>query len=312
METKEVMLTLCLVTYNHEKYIKECLDHIFRQKVNFKMEILVGNDCSTDATAKIIENNYGDKVTLINRKENMGLCHNMYDLFMRARGKYVYLFSGDDYFLDEEMLQKQVDFLETHSDYFSVTSRFRLYHQEENRYADCDVKWGDYSIVDFLSGEKMLYLYGTMRNIFVSDCDNNGFLKDGARNNEEIKMWVYTLDKGKKYIYKDYMTVYRFVSKEGSSNYCSVKNMIDVFKDYYTDLKLVESFFGSKYRFRPYRLTLLNKYCVMMSDSLGSLMQFFNVINGIELLELLWYKVYLKFHDYRMPLKWKEQNYILK
>ena len=109
---EEIMLSFCLVTYNHEKYILECLESIFKQKGNFKMEILVGNDCSQDATAQLIKDNYGDRVNLIDRKENLGLCKNLYDLFLRAKGRYVYMFSGDDYIKDEYMLQKQVDFLE--------------------------------------------------------------------------------------------------------------------------------------------------------------------------------------------------------
>lgn len=140
---EEIMLSFCLVTYNHEKYILECLESIFKQKVNFKMEILVGNDCSQDATAQLIKDNYGDRVNLIDRKENLGLCKNLYDLFLRAKGRYVYMFSGDDYIKDEYMLQKQVDFLEEHPEYFSASARNLNYNQAKDSFSESGIDFGD-------------------------------------------------------------------------------------------------------------------------------------------------------------------------
>lgn len=308
----EIILSFCLVTYNHEKYIEECVEHILSQRINFKMEILIGNDCSKDATAQLIEERFGDKVTLINRKENVGLCANLYDLFVRARGKYVYMLGGDDYIKDEYMLQKQVDFLESHPEYFSATSRSLMYNEKEGTFRECRVKWGDYTIIDYLSGEKPLYIHGTMRNVFKEEQEKNWFLKMGARNNEEIKMWLYTLDKGKKYIFEEYMIVYRFVTEEGASNYNSTKTLRDMFEDYYGDLRLMEKYFGKKYRLKPCRLILMNKYCVMMSDSLKSLWEFAKVVSFTDMMSLLWYKLYLKAHDYKMPGKWKNPSYLLK
>ena len=78
---QDIMLSVCVVSYNHEKYIEECLNHILGQKFDFSIEILVGDDCSTDNTVQIIKRKYGDRVTIIERRENLGLCKNMYDLF---------------------------------------------------------------------------------------------------------------------------------------------------------------------------------------------------------------------------------------
>lgn len=104
------VLSVCVVSYNHEKYIKECMDSILAQKIDFEAEILVGNDCSTDRTAEILDKEYGNKITVINRKENMGLCANMRDLFLRAKGKYIFFFSGDDFLYRDDVFERQVDF----------------------------------------------------------------------------------------------------------------------------------------------------------------------------------------------------------
>lgn len=312
METGKIMLSVCLLVYNHEKYIEECLEHMLSQQVDFAMEILVGNDCSTDNSAQIIREKYGDRVTLIDRKQNVGLCRNLYDLLCRAKGKYVYPFSGDDYIKDVRTFQKQVDFLETHSGYFSASARNYNYNQATGAFSKSKIAGGDYTICDFLSSDFIPCLYGTMRNVFGQDRENNGFLQTGARNNEEVKLWMYTMDKGKKYIFEDYMTVYRFVAKGGASNYNSTHTYLDLFLDYYTDLKIVQGIYGDKYNLKPYRLNIMNKYCVMVSGSAETLRMFVGKLSGRDKFDLLCYKVYLKFHRYRMPKRWKMQSYLIR
>lgn len=309
---EEIMLSFCLVTYNHEKYILECLESIFKQKVNFKMEILVGNDCSQDATAQLIKDNYGDRVNLIDRKENLGLCKNLYDLFLRAKGKYVYMFSGDDYIKDEYMLQKQVDFLEKHPEYFSVSARNLNYNQAKDSFSESGIDFGDYTIVDFFVDGKIPCIYGTMRNVFAMDQAKNYFLPLGAKNNEEVKMWLYTMDQGKKYIFEDYMTVYRFVNQKGASNYFSNMTYLKLFTDYYQDILMLEPIYGKKYNLKPYKLITMNKYCNLMSDSIKSFLTFMRTLKLRDAISLITYKLYLKTHRYQIPAKWHTEEYIVK
>lgn len=309
---EEIMLSFCLVTYNHEKYILECLESIFKQKVNFKMEILVGNDCSQDATAQLIKDNYGDRVNLIDRKENLGLCKNLYDLFLKAKGRYVYMFSGDDYIKDEYMLQKQVDFLEEHPEYFSASARNLNYNQAKDSFSESGIDFGDYTIVDFFMDGKIPCIYGTMRNVFAKDQANNYFLPLGAKNNEEVKMWLYTMDQGKKYIFEDYMTVYRFVNQKGASNYFSNMTYLKLFTDYYQDILMLEPVYGKKYNLKPYKLITMNKYCNLMSDSIKSFFTFMRTLKLGDAISLIAYKLYLKTHHYQVPAKWYTEEYIVK
>lgn len=309
---EEIMLSFCLVTYNHEKYILECLESIFKQKVNFKMEILVGNDCSQDATAQLIKDNYGDRVNLIDRKENLGLCKNLYDLFLRAKGRYVYMFSGDDYIKDEYMLQKQVDFLEEHPEYFSASARNLNYNQAKDSFSESGIDFGDYTIVDFFMDGKIPCIYGTMRNVFAKDQANNYFLPLGAQNNEEVKMWLYTMDQGKKYIFEDYMTVYRFVNQKGASNYFSNMTYLKLFTDYYQDILMLEPVYGKKYNLKPYKMITMNKYCNLMSDSIKSFFTFMRTLKLGDAISLIAYKLYLKTHHYQVPAKWYTEEYIVK
>jgi glycosyltransferase involved in cell wall biosynthesis len=109
-------VSVSLMTFNHENYIKECLDSILNQKTDFEVEIVIGDDASTDSTQSILQS-YSKKhknIKLIARELNIGLHDNFLDIIENCTGKYVALLEGDDYWLDFNKLQKQYDVLEAH------------------------------------------------------------------------------------------------------------------------------------------------------------------------------------------------------
>jgi len=120
-------VSVCITTYNHEKYIAQALDGALMQLTDFEYDILVGEDDSSDETriiVKVYAKKYPDKIRLfLNSRENViyingrptGSC-NFVNNLMHARGKYIALCDGDDYWTDPHKLQKQVDFLETNPD----------------------------------------------------------------------------------------------------------------------------------------------------------------------------------------------------
>lgn len=116
------LVSICTVTYNHESFIREAIDGFLMQKTNFPIEILIHDDASTDGTASIIkeyETQYPDLIKAIYQIENQyskGIkCGAVFNL-PRAKGKYIALCEGDDYWTDSLKLQKQVNFLTKHSD----------------------------------------------------------------------------------------------------------------------------------------------------------------------------------------------------
>lgn len=115
-----VLLSVCMITYNHEKYIKQALDGVLMQVTDFDFEIIVGEDYSTDQTRKIIleyKAKYADKMKLILQKENVGMMRNFIDSLSCCSGKYIALCEGDDYWTDPHKLQKQVAFLEENPEF---------------------------------------------------------------------------------------------------------------------------------------------------------------------------------------------------
>ena len=118
------MVSVCCITYNHAKYIRDAIEGFLNQKTTFLFEILIHDDASTDNTAQIIreyELQYPQLIFPIYQKENQfskGNSNNTLKFNVpRARGKYIALCEGDDYWTDPNKLQKQVNFLETNPDY---------------------------------------------------------------------------------------------------------------------------------------------------------------------------------------------------
>lgn len=117
---KEIMVTVYCLAYNHEKYIRETLEGFVNQKTNFKYEVIVHDDASTDNTANIIkqyEKKYPGIIKGLYQTENqyskgIGIV-NTY-ILPNIKGKYIAVCEGDDYWIDTFKLQKQFDYLEKH------------------------------------------------------------------------------------------------------------------------------------------------------------------------------------------------------
>lgn len=125
------LVSICCVTYNHENYIRDCLDSFLMQKTNFQFEVIIHDDASTDNTAKIIceyVEKYPDLFVPILQTDNQyskGIKPYQTYVYPRAKGKYIAVCEGDDYWTDPYKLQKQVDFLESNNDYVLTCHRYR-------------------------------------------------------------------------------------------------------------------------------------------------------------------------------------------
>lgn len=115
-----MILSVGILTYNQEKYIRQCLDSVLMQVVKFDYEIVVGDDASTDGTQNILREYascYPEKFVLLLGDKNEGISMNYKKVLSSCRGKYVALCEGDDYWTVDDKLQKQVDFLESHQEF---------------------------------------------------------------------------------------------------------------------------------------------------------------------------------------------------
>lgn len=126
MEKTDIAISVNMITYNHVKYIRQAIESILNQKTNFKFELLIHDDASTDGTIDIIKE-YADKYPDIVRpyyeEKNQYSQGNRRISYTfnnpRARGKYIASCEGDDFWIDENKLQYQYDFLESHPEYIA-------------------------------------------------------------------------------------------------------------------------------------------------------------------------------------------------
>lgn len=136
MQNNEIMVSVCCLVYNHEKYLRKCLDGFLMQKTNFKYEILIHDDASTDTSADIIreyEQKYPDIIKPIYQTENQyskGVKVSWEFQYPRAKGKYIALCEGDDYWCDENKLQMQFDVMETNPEAAMCVHNVRIIHED--------------------------------------------------------------------------------------------------------------------------------------------------------------------------------------
>ena len=112
---EDVMLSVIMTTYNHEQYIAQAIESVLRQQTDFRIEIVIGEDCSTDRTHTIAEDyatQYPEAIRIITSEENVGWRKNYRRTIAAARGKYIAMLDGDDYFTHRKKLQMQVEVLE--------------------------------------------------------------------------------------------------------------------------------------------------------------------------------------------------------
>ena len=107
------LYSVIMVTYYHENYINKAIESVLEQTESSQIEILIGDDGSKDKTVDIL-NSYQDKYDFIHvyAHENVGLSQNLYDLLMKAKGDYIAILEGDDYWIDNEKLRKQRTIIE--------------------------------------------------------------------------------------------------------------------------------------------------------------------------------------------------------
>lgn len=125
-------VSICVVTYNHENYISDCLNSILSQQIDFDIEILIADDISTDNTKAIIENfaaQYPQIIKLIVYPHKVGTFYNFNFIHSQATGQYVCHCDGDDLFLPGK-LQQQANFLDLNQDYAVVWHKSIFFNDE--------------------------------------------------------------------------------------------------------------------------------------------------------------------------------------
>ena len=174
----EPLVSVVTITYNHEPYIAKCIEGVLMQKVDFPMEFIIADDCSTDGTQSICRSyaeRYPELIRIITSGCNVGAVLNEQRAFMVAQGKYIATCEGDDYWTDPDKLQKQVDFLEAHPDFSVCFHRFRRLHLNDGSWESdhCDNLFPDPAVNGIeISMHQFMHQWVTqyLTMVFRKDC----------------------------------------------------------------------------------------------------------------------------------------------
>ncbi|WP_330111440.1 glycosyltransferase [Cetobacterium somerae] len=127
------LISVAMITYNHEKFIEKAIESILSQKHNFEIEIIVGEDYSQDKTReKLRKYEKYKNIKIIKRNKNIGVVKNILEVYKECKGKYIALLEGDDYWKDEYKLLKMVNFLENNN-YIGVFSEVDYVDENNNQ-----------------------------------------------------------------------------------------------------------------------------------------------------------------------------------
>lgn len=172
METN-IIISVCMITYGHEKFIEEAINSILMQETEFDFELILANDNSPDNTDEIIKNiiaNHakGSLIRYIKHDKNIGMMPNFIFALDQCKGKYVALCEGDDYWIDAKKLQKQVSFLENNEDFAICYTRcHNLINNELSLEKNNTLEQEfEYKIDDLLVSNKIHTLTALVRNNF--------------------------------------------------------------------------------------------------------------------------------------------------
>lgn len=204
----EIKVSVCVVTYNQENYIAECLESLVTQQTNFKYEIIVGEDCSTDCTRSIVQSyvgKYPELIVPLFYENNIGAVENIKKVYKKAKGKYIAHMDGDDMALPGK-LQKQFDILEKNPDCSICVHNMNAVDKNSNfmkrEFTIFDEK--KYSLIDmylinpfFIHSSKM----------FINKIDE--YIDDLNENALDIEVHIEQAKQGDIYFIGDSLGVYR-------------------------------------------------------------------------------------------------------
>ena len=267
----DVIVSVLMITYNHEAFISQAIEGVLMQKTSFQIELIIGEDFSTDNTRKICQEYqkiYPDRIKLLLPGTNLGMMQNFKSTLEASVGKYIALCEGDDYWTDPLKLQKQVEFLEDNLDYsFSFhkvkvisegVEHLLLYEHLEEREYKCEEVYNKWSIptcsVVFRRPKEMIkfpkvvifgdsYLFLSLLELGKTYCHNF----EGAvyRRNIGSISAQNNLDLSKKLFYQYKYMVKRFPKYRE----ISIRNMND-----WLDGLIYAPFFKGIWKYRFYKM----------------------------------------------------------
>ena len=293
-DTRPLMVTIRCITYNHEPYIRQCLEGFVMQKTNFRFEAIVHDDASTDGTAAIIREyaeKYPDIIKPIIETENQ-YAKGGFPLIGKIMqesfpyGKYLAECEGDDYWIDPLKLQKQVDFLENHPDYglvYTVADLFEEKSQSIMKSIGSRVYDFEELLIDNVIPTVTVCLRSKLYFSYKEDVMGNFSVMSLG----DYPFWLYCALKSKIYFLNEKTAIYRKLVESASHSQSKTKIL-----KYYEDIRNIKLYY-------------LNNF----SSKVKNYMKIRRIIDD----QFSWvkYRIYIHSHDYKSAELMEEEYRML-
>lgn len=251
------LVTVLITTYNQERYIGKAIDSVLAQETDFPFELYISEDCGTDGTRAILQDyarRFPDIIRLNLREKNVGISRNWYEGLCAAKGQYVCTLEGDDWWLDDHKLQKQVDFLRTHPDYLAVSHTLLLTDDAGNTYGtlpeDTRILGKDATMELFLAGVTYSCTACLVKNIFDPADKALYDYVTANRSIADFALCMFYLDKGKVFVLNEALSAYRVAgSDENHQNYNGTQSALKKYADFLDVVNASRRYWKGKYSF---------------------------------------------------------------
>lgn len=221
------VVSVVMTTFGHERYIKEAIEGVLMQACSFNYELIISNDCSPDNTDEIVRgilkvHEQAHLVKYTRHQDNLGMLSNFIWSLREARGEYIAICEGDDFWIDQHKLQKQVNFLENNEGYGVVFTDTDYFYQRSGRMVKSFDKKNRLYIPTGHVTSDLLYrnLYKTCTVLFRNEEFSNLF---SLLSREKFllgdkPLWLY-LSESMKFGYLSESTAVRRVLDNSASHY---------------------------------------------------------------------------------------------
>ena len=240
----KILLSVAVITFNQEKYISQTMESILDQQHNYAYEIIVGDDCSSDNTKKIIEQyatRYPEIIKPIYNDSNLGIIRNYFNVISHCSGKYIMECAGDDYWLPDKV-STQIEFMENNPDICMCHGNVEYFKVSENKVIKIGRGGEKETLEELIEGNCIYALTTCFRKDIVDEYIAEIKPLEKGWLTEDYPMWLYFARKSKiKHIDKTFAVYREF---ENSASHSTDDQKIIEFE---ISLNHLRHFFAEKY-----------------------------------------------------------------
>ncbi|SFD72812.1 glycosyltransferase family 2 protein [Flavobacterium phragmitis] len=261
-------ISVCMITYGHEKFIEEAINGVLMQETDFEIELLLFNDSSPDDTDQVIQSviknhKRGSWIKYIKQNKNIGMIPNFLQALEACQKDYIALCEGDDYWTDPYKLQKQVNFLEENPDFsicFHNVTELNTFNLSKQNVIPNTIDDLIYDIQDYILNNKTATCSIVLRRESLGILPN--WFRKSPFGDLALVLWIMYNSNKKGYVLKDNMGVYRIHEKGIHGNFHkSNKGLIKAYWQHIQFTKLIsKEFLVEKEYQKSALIKMLNVY----------------------------------------------------